>query len=121
MIPIAASILMLLDIKGNIQPVLRILYLNTGFCMVVILTGREKFVDRMSIAKDASLGAPIVTAIGNYELYVENFKSIVFYECDTIKLLTKQGMIIIKGNMLEIQHYDDEEIAIRGRICGIEY
>lgn len=85
------------------------------------MTGRETFVDKMSIAKDAALGAPIVTAIGNYEIYVENFKSIVFYECDTIKLLTKQGMITIKGSMLEIQHYDDEEIAVKGRICSIEY
>lgn len=103
------------------RPVLRILYLNTGFCMVIVLTGKEKFIDGMSIAKDAALGAPIVTAIGNYEIYVENFKSIVFYECDAIKLLTKQGMLVIKGNMLEIQRYDDEEIAIRGRICSIEY
>jgi len=85
------------------------------------VTGKEKFVNGLSIAKDAALGAPIVTVIGNYEIYVENFKSIVFYECDAVKLLTKQGMLTITGNMLEIQHYDDEEIAIKGRICSIEY
>lgn len=82
---------------------------------------KERLVESLSLSKDAALGVPIVTVIGNYEIYVENFKSIVLYECDTIKLLTKQGMLTIGGTMLEILYYNDEEIAIRGRIARIEY
>lgn len=91
-------------------------------CIVVrILIKKEKLVDDLKLSKDAMLGMPIVTVIGNCEVFVENFKSIANYQCDTVKLMTKQGYISIEGNMLEIRYYNDEEIAIKGRICKIEY
>ena len=53
-------------------------------------------------------------------VYVENFKSIAEYDCNTVKLLTKKGFLSIKGERLEILYYDEEEIAVRGRIISIE-
>ena len=82
---------------------------------------KDNFVEKLDVAKDVTLGMPVITAVGDYKLCVENFKSIVSYECDEIKLLTKRGMLTISGNALEIEHYDEEEIAIKGRISKIEF
>ena len=81
---------------------------------------KETIVEALDVTKDAALGMPVVTAVGNCEVYVENFKSIAEYDCNTVKLLTKKGFLSIKGERLEILYYDEEEIAVRGRIMSIE-
>ncbi len=80
---------------------------------------KETIVEALDVTKDAALGMPVVTAVGNCEVYVENFKSIAEYDCNTVKLLTKR-ILSIKGERLEILYYDEEEIAVRGRIISIE-
>ncbi|MBQ4284742.1 MAG: YabP/YqfC family sporulation protein [Lachnospira sp.] len=82
---------------------------------------REKIAVDLKFAKDAALGLPLVTIVGNSELVVENFKSIVHYESDCIRLMTKQGYVSVEGSCLIIKYYNDEEIAVKGRICKIEY
>ncbi len=85
------------------------------------MTRKYNLAEALDFTKDATLGMPVVTAIGNYELYVENFKSIVSYEGDMLKLLTRKGMLTVCGEALEILYYDDEEIAVRGCIKKIEF
>ena len=82
---------------------------------------KSDFVEALDFTKDATLGMPVVTAIGDYEVYVENFKSIIEYDCKVLKLLTKKGILVICGSGLEIVYYDEEEIAIKGRIEKIEF
>lgn len=77
--------------------------------------------DKLDIAKDAALGLSVMTVIGNNQIYVENFKSIVEYENNIIKLLVKNGRITISGERLRIMFYNDEEICVRGQITKIEY
>lgn len=81
---------------------------------------KELIAEALDITKDAALGMPVVTAVGNSEIYVENFKSIAEYDCNNVKLLTKKGFMSIHGERLEILYYDEEEIAVRGRINSIE-
>jgi sporulation protein YqfC len=84
------------------------------------MQGKERLVEALDITKDAALNVPLVTIVGNMQVYVENFKSIAAYDCTTAKLLTKNGFVTVVGERLEIMYYDEEEIAIRGRICRIE-
>lgn len=85
------------------------------------MRGKESFVEALDITRDAALGMPVVTVVGNSEAYVENFKSIVEYDCARVKLLTKKGLLSICGERLEILYYDEEEIAVRGKICNVEF
>jgi sporulation protein YqfC len=84
------------------------------------MRGKQRLVESLDITKDAVLNVPLVTAVGNVQVYIENFKSIVCYDCNRVKLLTKNGVVSVNGERLEIMYYDEEEIAIRGRICSIE-
>ena len=85
------------------------------------MSKKINIVEKMELSKDAALDFPIVTSVGNYEIYIENFKSIILYENDTLKLLTKCGIITVQGTSLEIMYYDDEVIFIKGRISKVEY
>ena len=38
--------------------------------------------------KDTVMGTPLITIVGNSEIHIENFKSIVEYDCDMLKMLT---------------------------------
>lgn len=73
-----------------------------------------------SNARDAVLGLPVITVIGNREMYIENYRSIIYYDCECIKLKTRLGMICIQGADLQIAYYDDEEIMIKGKIIHLE-
>ena len=50
---------------------------------------------------------------------IENFKSIMEYKDDYIKVKSKNKIIIINGEKLFVEGYDKEEIKISGRIDSI--
>ncbi len=84
------------------------------------LSFREKIVSACNIPKDAALGYPITTLIGQNEIRVENYRGILEYADDKIRILTKIGQIQILGKGLEIPYYTNDEMKITGRIKMIE-
>lgn len=97
---------------------------NYTYCGYVMRKKAESKTDerkeRFSSAKDVVLGLPVITVIGNREMYIENYRSIIYYDCECIKLKTRLGMICIQGVDLQIAYYDDEEIMIKGKIIHLE-
>ncbi|SEW27538.1 YabP/YqfC family sporulation protein [[Clostridium] fimetarium] len=77
-------------------------------------------VNALNLPKDVVLGMPVITATGNCEVHIENFKSIMEYNCDCVKLMTKKGPIKITGSRLVIDYFNSEEIHITGIIKCIE-
>lgn len=77
-------------------------------------------INTLSLPKDVVLGMPIITATGNSEVHIENFKAIMEYNCDCVKLMTKKGPIMINGNRLVIDYFNSEDIHITGFIKSIE-
>lgn len=70
--------------------------------------------------RDSIDGTPLITIVGKTDIYIENFKSIVEYNNDILKMLTRTGVITIYGKNLEIKYYDNEEIAVRGKLEKVE-
>ena len=58
---------------------------------------------------------------GNKEMYIENFKSIMEYKCDSVKVITRRGIVHVKGSDLDIGYLDMDEISIKGRIKEITF
>lgn len=81
---------------------------------------KEKIITACNIPKDAALGFPITTIIGNREISIENYRGILEYNTELIKVLTKMGQIKISGIDLEIEYYTNDEMKIIGRFEGIE-
>ena len=82
---------------------------------------KEKFADALEISEEIMLNLPKLIFIGNKNLCIENYKGIIEYSNDIIRINTKSSMLKIIGNNLEIKSITDEEIVIFGKIKSLEF
>ncbi|NLZ80989.1 MAG: sporulation protein, partial [Clostridiales bacterium] len=66
-------------------------------------------------------GNLLLTASGQSEIYVENYRSIIEYTSSLIKLQGKNCKVSISGKALFIEYYTSDEMKIIGRIGEIKY
>lgn len=78
-------------------------------------------VETLELPKDLIYHAAIVTVTGNRELMIENYKGILEYEKERIRIQAKGCRISINGKNLNIQYYTNEEMKITGIIQNIVY
>lgn len=81
----------------------------------------SEILEKLQLPKDITHGAFILTAIGNSELYIENYKGILEYTQNCIRIQGKNTYIIIEGRGLKIDHYTEEDMLIKGHIISIQY
>ncbi len=82
---------------------------------------KSKIAQKLNIPEDISDGLPIVTVTGQCEVYVENYRGIIEYESNCIKLQTKVCRICITGKNLEIVYYTNTDMKITGQLENILY
>lgn len=81
---------------------------------------RSKLSDAAGMPKDVTLGIPIVTLAGREELCIENYRGIIEYTEELIRVQTKTGQMKINGRHLQIQYYTNDEMKIIGKITSLE-
>ena len=75
---------------------MHILYISVS-CYAGVRYGKFRCAkDVRSVVMPQSVTMPILTVIGNKEMYIENFKSIMEYECDSVKVITRRGIVHVK-------------------------
>ncbi|MDE6313001.1 MAG: YabP/YqfC family sporulation protein [Lachnospiraceae bacterium] len=82
---------------------------------------KEELTESLRLPKDLMFGAVIVTATGDREIYIENYKGLLEYSDDKIKLQTKTCTLTICGKNLVISYYTNDEMKIIGCIGCIRY
>lgn len=82
---------------------------------------KEKFAEMFVIPKEVLLDFPKITLIGNNQLTIENYKGIIEYDSEKIRINSVKGLIKIFGKDLEINTVTTEEIYITGNITNIEF
>ena len=82
---------------------------------------KAELTESFHLPKDLMFGADIVTATGDREVYVENYKGILEYSDEKIKLQTKNCYLTISGKNLVISYYTNDEMKITGCIQCIRY
>ncbi len=89
------------------------------------LTPKLKFMEQLSnqlnLPADILAGAPIITATGQNELCLENYKGIIEYNGNLIKVQTKACKVCIEGKKLNILYFTEDEMRITGFIEAIYY
>ena len=83
--------------------------------------GFSAFVRSMQLPEDCVHGNALVSIQGQEHVCIENFKGIVSYTEEEIKVLTKRKQICVAGKRLRIDCYTKDEIEISGQISRIEY
>ena len=74
-----------------------------------------------SLPQDIIRKCAIVTLMGKTQLYIENFKSILEYDDEAVKIRTYDGTVLATGTNLKVQYYNSEEIKITGSISEIRF
>lgn len=79
---------------------------------------RQKFQDAMEIPKELLKEYSRVTIIGAEDIWIENYKGILEYSEDMIRL---SNNICIYGQNLSVEEITSEDILIIGKIKNIEF
>lgn len=74
-----------------------------------------------SLPQDVIRKCAIVTLMGKNQLYIENFRTILEYDDELIKVRTFDGVVFATGTNLKVQYYNSEEIKITGKISEIRF
>lgn len=81
----------------------------------------ETVSEKIKLSSDILAGAPIITVIGQTELSIENYKGIIEYTGDLLRIQTKTGRIHIEGKNMIIRNYSEDAMKVSGVISLIQY
>jgi sporulation protein YqfC len=81
----------------------------------------EEISSQLNLPPDILAGAPIITAMGRNDICLENYKGIIEYNGNLIKVQTKQCRVCIEGKHLNILYFTEDEMRITGYIQAIYY
>ena len=84
-------------------------------------TRRYRMADAANLPKDVVLGVPILTLTGHYEVNIENYRGILEYTEQLIRINVRSGQIRITGKSLEINYNTTTDMKITGKVEKIEY
>lgn len=81
----------------------------------------EKLAKLFELPPDLFGNRPKVTAVGRGEVLIENFKGIMDFQEDMVRINTNNGVIRITGSGITIKEITSEAIIIGGKISNIDY
>lgn len=80
---------------------------------------KEKLSDALDMPKDVTMNYPRMTVTGKENLYLENFRGIVEFSSDLIRLNTQTHMLKITGRNLYIKQMTGDDIEVCGELFSI--
>jgi sporulation protein YqfC len=76
---------------------------------------------KLRISEDILAKAPIVMGYGSHRFCVENYRNIIEYTQELVRIQTKTGRIHIVGKNLVIAYFRDDSMCVMGDISSVEY
>lgn len=77
--------------------------------------------DMLDVPKDSVLDVPRITLVGGLQLYVENYRGILEFRNDLLRLSLSKGELQVFGQELVVKQIFPAEVIIEGTISGIKY
>jgi sporulation protein YqfC len=77
--------------------------------------------NNMELPADVMMDLPRITMIGQIHIYIENHRGLITFSDTEIRLLLKQGQLLVKGNSFVIRTILPEEILLEGKIHQVMY
>jgi sporulation protein YqfC len=76
---------------------------------------------QMQLPADVMMDLPRITMIGQLHIYIENHRGVLKFSNQELRLLLKQGQLLIKGDNFVIKTILPEELLLEGRIDQVLY
>ena len=82
---------------------------------------RNWMANKMDLPQDVMMDLPRITMIGQIHVYVENHRGLLSFTDKELRLLLKQGQLLIKGKGFVIKTILPDEILLQGKIDQVIY
>jgi sporulation protein YqfC len=82
---------------------------------------KRKITAALALPKEIVLNLPLISMYGSEELDIENYKGVVEYTDEKIRINTTAGIIKIEGRKLLLKQVTSENISITGTIVSMEF
>lgn len=81
----------------------------------------ERIAEITEIPKDYMMNLARITILGTKEVYVDNYKGLLEYSHELIRIATTNKVIIIKGTGLIITRIVEDAVFVGGNIVSVEF
>lgn len=75
----------------------------------------------IELPPDVMMDLPRITMVGQLHIYIENHRGLLTFTDTELRLLLKQGQLLIKGEAFVIKTILPEEILLEGKINQVLY
>ncbi|WP_026584456.1 sporulation protein YqfC [Bacillus sp. J33] len=82
---------------------------------------RSWMTKNMELPQDVMMDLPRITMIGQIHIYIENHRGLLAFSEKELRLLLKQGQLLVKGKAFVIKTILPEEILLEGKIDSVTY
>lgn len=82
---------------------------------------KRNVTDALELPKEVMLNLPLLSLMGREELTIENYKGIMEYNEECIRVNTAVGIIKIRGKGLCLKQLTAECVVVSGGIMSVEY
>jgi sporulation protein YqfC len=82
---------------------------------------RRWMTEKMDLPQDVMMDLPRITMIGQIHIYIENHRGLLAFSDKELRLLLKQGQLLVKGKGFVIKTILPEEILLEGKIDQVIY
>lgn len=82
---------------------------------------KEQVVTTLNLPKDAVLGEVLLSFVGHRSVHIENYRKILLYTDERIRLQAKNCKVEVEGKRLKIEYYTNEEMKITGQIKAVSF
>ncbi|MCQ4725328.1 sporulation protein YqfC [Anaerotignum faecicola] len=82
---------------------------------------KRTFAEAMELPKESILNLPLITILGREELFIENYKGIIEYSDETVRISTGIGVLKIEGRGLFLKSILPESITLMGTFTAVQY
>ena len=82
---------------------------------------RKNVTEALELPKEIMLNLPLISLVGREEITIENYKGILEYGEEMVRIGTAAGVLRIQGNGLCLKQLSSECMVVTGRIDHLSY
>ncbi|MCI5679350.1 MAG: sporulation protein YqfC [Bacteroidales bacterium] len=82
---------------------------------------RKNMTEALELPKEIMLNLPLISFIGREEVSIENYKGILEYGEETVRVGTAAGVLRLTGRGLCIKQLSAECLVVTGRVEKMEF
>lgn len=82
---------------------------------------RKNMAEALELPKEIMLNLPLITLVGREEITIENYKGILEYGAEAVRIGTAAGTLQMKGRNLCLKQLSAECMVVTGQIEELRF